>query len=70
MYSWIETFNIAKMKKLSKAIYRFSIILTKISLAVLQRSIYLYTIPKDSHGTPSNQKDLGKEEHSWRIHVS
>lgn len=43
MYSRIETFNIAKMKKLSKAIYRFNIILTKISLAALQRSIYLST---------------------------
>ena len=39
MYSWVETFYIAKMKTLSKAIYRFNVILTKISLAFLQRSI-------------------------------
>ena len=64
---WVGRIDIVKMTILANAIYRFNVILIKLSMAFFteleQKNIHN---SYETQKTPNNQSSLKKEEWSWR----
>ena len=62
--------DIMKTPMLSKAIYRFSVIPTKITMAFFKDIEKTLKFIWNHRKTLQNQSNLEKEEQNWRYHIS
>ena len=69
--SWFGTLNIVKMTILAKAIYRFNLILIRISMffAKIGGKTHL-KIHMESQGSLNSQNNRKKEQQNWMSHTS